>query len=863
MTTQPTNNAVPSESPRDLKFNAGKIDEFVTSAENLYTDRFGEEHYTIEGLRWLAQQAIAQYGYITVDSFQGGANITLPNQVLRDTTTGEYYRWDGALPKNVPENSTPLNTGGIGVGAWLSVGDAVLRGNLSSPANGLGDALISVKQPFTDSTVRTQHEKNTEFITPADFTSFSGALAAAIANNTPLFNNDTAFMLTVGTDGEFSSLIEAIKAACKMRPTWKNGNDFCEIKLKSGYVLSEQFKFGAGIDLSWIKITSEDVVVYASTAAFTETVRTYYLNKYMFYFYDGAKSPIFAIQIEENRSNSDVTCFLATQNAVINFYAYSGARKFNIGVDASYGALLNAYHTGCAPDPDAVAAYKPPGYYVCDFSYSRQFALLATSAYVNMPLSKFEYVTEKKQASVTAIYNTIANFQGSSASYSYIGWNVRDGAHVNIRDHKTINCPYRGLTMIHTAYVDARRHDVEEQDVETSGQVLRPELQQGFYGCALGVRGDGAGCVDLSGNDMRNCGITINADNGFSVSAKGLDVSNCTGMVFSCQGGSVYASRVWALSVAKYGRLRYGSKVYGRWQTITTNSTFEQDTRFFDVDYDGCVSLHESKVTGDVSLFSGNGSTLKLINSTLKVRAFRAFTGANINVAGSTYDPAFAKAISPSEYQFRISQGGTINMNPMITTDGSAPVLFKPRNTISESGIIFAGDNTTTTYDVVMLGDSLTARGRWDVFFPLSDIGNYGIGGNTTQNIIDRLDAVLATKAKKVFLMAGTNDIAHSVPVENIMSNLIYIADAIAGAGITPIVQSTVLAGRNSVSRNPRINSINSSLESQVVAKGYVYINLNAALAPGGALSDEHTNDGIHLTDAGYAAWVSVVSSYI
>jgi lysophospholipase L1-like esterase len=169
MTTQPTNNAIPSESPRDLKFNAGKIDEFVTSAENLYTDRFGEEHYTIEGLRWLAQQAIAQYGYITVDSFQGGANITLPNQVLRDTTTGEYYRWDGVLPKNVPENSTPLNTGGIGVGAWLSVGDAVLRGNLSSPANGLGDALISVKQPFTGSTVRTQHDKNADIIGGGDF----------------------------------------------------------------------------------------------------------------------------------------------------------------------------------------------------------------------------------------------------------------------------------------------------------------------------------------------------------------------------------------------------------------------------------------------------------------------------------------------------------------------------------------------------------------------------------------------------------------------------------------------------------------------------------------------------------------------
>lgn len=99
MATTPTNLPVPSESPRDLKFNAGKIDEFVTSLVNTYVDRFGNEHYTIEGLRWLAQQAIAQYGWIPVGTFQAGATLTLPNQILKDTTDGEYYRWDGALPK--------------------------------------------------------------------------------------------------------------------------------------------------------------------------------------------------------------------------------------------------------------------------------------------------------------------------------------------------------------------------------------------------------------------------------------------------------------------------------------------------------------------------------------------------------------------------------------------------------------------------------------------------------------------------------------------------------------------------------------------------------------------------------------------
>lgn len=130
MSTIPTQNPVPSEAAKDLKFNSGKIDEFATSMKNKYTDRFGQEHFTIEGLRWVAQQAISKFGYITLDSFQKGAEITLPNQVLRDEVTGEYYRWDGWLPKSIPVGSTPDNSGGIGVGKWLSVGDSSLRSEL-------------------------------------------------------------------------------------------------------------------------------------------------------------------------------------------------------------------------------------------------------------------------------------------------------------------------------------------------------------------------------------------------------------------------------------------------------------------------------------------------------------------------------------------------------------------------------------------------------------------------------------------------------------------------------------------------------------------------------------------------------------
>ncbi|HCC4599487.1 TPA: hypothetical protein M5L14_002524, partial [Escherichia coli] len=134
MATTPTNLSVPSESPRDLKFNAGKIDEFVTSKDHVYVDRFGDNHRTIAGITYDANQAILNYGYITKDSFEDGSTLSTANECLRWKSNGEYYRWDGPFPKVVPPDSTPDSAGGIGKGKWIGVGDASLRSAINETA---------------------------------------------------------------------------------------------------------------------------------------------------------------------------------------------------------------------------------------------------------------------------------------------------------------------------------------------------------------------------------------------------------------------------------------------------------------------------------------------------------------------------------------------------------------------------------------------------------------------------------------------------------------------------------------------------------------------------------------------------------
>lgn len=123
MATQPTNLPVPSESYRDLKYNAGKIDEFVTSLALQYIDRFGNAHYTIEGLKQLVLQQIYNLGWSLEGSFQDGGTVTSAGDLLQDESTNIWYRWDDleTLPKTVPAGSTPASAGGVGEGKWQPV----------------------------------------------------------------------------------------------------------------------------------------------------------------------------------------------------------------------------------------------------------------------------------------------------------------------------------------------------------------------------------------------------------------------------------------------------------------------------------------------------------------------------------------------------------------------------------------------------------------------------------------------------------------------------------------------------------------------------------------------------------------------
>ncbi|ETT05287.1 hypothetical protein [Providencia alcalifaciens] len=141
---KPTQKPVPSSDIKDLFFNSGLLDIWATSLERKYIDRFGNCHLTAAGMEWIfnelvtkfkieSEQALLAAGYVPAGAFQEGAGVVSRNGTVLwklPDGDGDYYRWDGDLPKQVPAGSTPQSTGGIGKGAWVSVGDASLRSDI-------------------------------------------------------------------------------------------------------------------------------------------------------------------------------------------------------------------------------------------------------------------------------------------------------------------------------------------------------------------------------------------------------------------------------------------------------------------------------------------------------------------------------------------------------------------------------------------------------------------------------------------------------------------------------------------------------------------------------------------------------------
>ncbi len=156
--------------------------------------------------------------------------------------------------------------------------------------------------------------------------------------------------------------------------------------------------------------------------------------------------------------------------------------------------------------------------------------------------------------------------------------------------------------------------------------------------------------------------------------------------------------------------------------------------------------------------------------------------------------------------------------------------------------------------NIVMLGDSLTARGEWKILLEDESIVNLGSDGNTTKDILQRLDVVVDLEPKKVFFMAGVNDMNLSISLDEVFENYRIIIESLIEAKVTPIVQLTLYTTMPAI--NKKVTLFNEMVVNYCEKNAITVVNLNESFVDEqGLLRQDLTTDGLHLGQKAYKAW--------
>lgn len=162
--------------------------------------------------------------------------------------------------------------------------------------------------------------------------------------------------------------------------------------------------------------------------------------------------------------------------------------------------------------------------------------------------------------------------------------------------------------------------------------------------------------------------------------------------------------------------------------------------------------------------------------------------------------------------------------------------------------------------DLCCLGDSITQKFEWQDALPGWRTANRGIGSDTTEGIRARLDSVKALQPAVISLMAGINDLATRSP-EEVAASYALLLDALAQElPDTAVIINSVLpvsADLHPID-NQNVRTLNAAIKALCQERELHYLDLYDSFAgEDGCLKDSLTTDGVHLTPAGYALWLS------
>lgn len=172
-----------------------------------------------------------------------------------------------------------------------------------------------------------------------------------------------------------------------------------------------------------------------------------------------------------------------------------------------------------------------------------------------------------------------------------------------------------------------------------------------------------------------------------------------------------------------------------------------------------------------------------------------------------------------------------------------------------------------TEDSIVFLGDSLTYRAEWHELLPGTVAVNRGIGSDTTEGVLNRLEDIILMQPEKVFIMIGINDLLKDDP-DDVADRYSRIIQSLqSNTPVTEIFVQSVLPVNNqkygSAINNDDVIILNKRIKELAAEYDVTYIDLFSVLSNEGQLDSEYTVDGIHLTGKAYKVWAHEIEHLI
>lgn len=173
---------------------------------------------------------------------------------------------------------------------------------------------------------------------------------------------------------------------------------------------------------------------------------------------------------------------------------------------------------------------------------------------------------------------------------------------------------------------------------------------------------------------------------------------------------------------------------------------------------------------------------------------------------------------------------------------------------------------------IVFLGDSMISYWNIGNNIKNDNIINWGIGGDTTIGVLDRLDLVINLNPSIVIISVGSNDLIRvpNTTINDIGERIKLINEKLKKSipdvivkfiSLLPVLDNHEITNENYLRKrtNKQIDDINNA-----ILKHIEYIDVNTKLKDkNNKLKLEYTMDGIHLNDAGYKIFSQAIANEV